>query len=126
MANLNTTTQGSTATLTERELFAEYVSGKVCYKANRRKYTANVEDLFAGSGETGHFMDAMPAALEYVLEEDDPTYELKILKETLQGMVADVDIATEGFENLKVMRLVEGENGAQVYSAGPSAVMEAA
>ncbi|MGM4980952.1 hypothetical protein [Rhizobium sp. 11_C7_N12_5] len=127
MKNGNTTAHAPGATLTESELFEEYANGSVTYGSKRGRHTIEVADLFTGYGETERFTDAMLATFEDILEDDDPSHMLEALTRTLEGMLADVKIASKGFEEFKADRWIEVEDDEpQRYSAASVTIAEAA
>lgn len=112
MTNENTTTQAPAATLTEKELFAEFADSTIL-DAGR---PTPVSQFFTGQGETDRFSDAMLAAFEDILSSDKPAAALDAVSITLKGLLHEVNYVAAQFEMLKFGRSIDMDDEPVRYS----------
>lgn len=106
----NTGHANPSLTLTEAQLFAEYAAGTVKFKAYGRERDSDVADLFNAFGEVDYFTDASLAGFEDILHQDEPEIALTAMRDTIEGMLLDINIALVGFQELQSARLIRNKN----------------
>lgn len=102
----STSTLGTPATLTEKELFAEFAKSEIAVPGTIG-ITTPVADLFRASGETAALTDAMEGAFIDLQNDRDPTIELENLLNVAHGMVHDLSTALTEWQRFKAKRLIE-------------------
>ncbi len=128
MTSETTTSQTPAATLTERELFAEFrESSFVEYdRLGRRIYSRNVSDLLEPEG----CYDYVEVDLQLRGDDDDPSYTLEMIEADLSDILEGVRLARAAFDKLKGERLImpvepADDNDSEAYRAWERAATEA-
>jgi len=106
MTSENTTSSDTPSSISEKELFKEFLNSEIVFRTGER---ASVRALLGGFAETSSFVDAMDNIRTDIENDPDPTFALEMLLGDLRSIAADVEVVKTRFEWLKMQRYIEAK-----------------
>ena len=117
MSNENTTHQAPSATLTEKELWAGFVSTswQTTFSMGPTVERCKPDDLLRDPGMYGHTGELSQVVADAVEEVDEPVAELDCFIEDIENYVANLKRVRDLFERVKDALIVDSDDDEARY-----------